>query len=202
MSSYDIPDADPARAASGPNRLGHPGNEGAAVTDSQPLDAAQRIDHLWLVHTCTQEAIQLCDKKSSVLIALAGSVIAGLLSAAGEGHASLLDILADPWAVVSLTTLLASILVAAVAIKPRLWREANEGSVFWQSIVTHDRPQSFAEYLRAQTTDAVADHLAHQVFSVARVCRRKYAWFAWAFYLSIAGALLTVIALVHAQMTG
>jgi hypothetical protein len=189
MSSYDIPDADPARACDAPPAA------------CPALDAAQRIDHLWLVHACTQEAIQLCDKKCSVLIAVAGSVIAGLLSAVGEGHANLLAILSDAWAVVSLTTLLAAVLVAAVAIKPRLWREANEGSVFWESIVTHGRPQSFAEYLRAQTTDAVAEHLAHQVFSVARVCRRKYAWFAWAFYLTLIGGLLTVIAVVQAQMT-
>ncbi len=203
MSSYDLPEADPARAARAAYGDALQGEHcsGIAGMNGQPLDTAQRIAHLWMVHSYTHEAIQLCDKKSSVVIALAGSVLAGLLSATGqEGQASLLDILRDPWAVVSLTTLLAAIFLAAVAIKPRLWREAAQGSVFWESILTHRRPQGFADYLRSETVDTVADHLAHQVFTLARVCHRKYVWFAWAFYVSLAGGLLTVVAIVQAQM--
>jgi hypothetical protein len=156
-----------------------------------------------MVHAYTQDAIQLCDKKCGVLIALAGSVIAGLISAAGQSapaHLVDADAVDQRWAVVAMTTLLAAIILAAISLKPRVWRDANQGSVFWRSIVAHRRPQRFAAYLRAQTAEVVSDHLAHQVYTLARICRRKYAWFGLSFYLAIAGALLTVIAVTHAQM--
>src|SRR5262245_28291378 len=86
MSSYDLPDADPDSTGASSKGIsigawpvlqeGDPHQE-----QRRPLDATQRIEHLWRVHRHTQETIELCDKKSSVLIALAGSVIAGLLSA-------------------------------------------------------------------------------------------------------------------------
>src|SRR5262249_54005041 len=153
MSSYDIPDADPdsVHETHSPPQAGWTAAQAEASGEQPgpPLSAIQRIEHLWRVHRHTQEAIQLCDKKSSVLIALACSAMAGLITAAQGGTVSLVEILSDPWAAVSLMALMASILLAVVSIKPRLWRESNQGSVFWQSILGHDQPQSFAAYLRA-----------------------------------------------------
>jgi hypothetical protein len=90
---------------------------------------------------------------------------------------------------VAFLTLAVSILIAAWAIRPRLWNQQHRGFVFWESILGHDSADAYWKALQAQPKSDLAEHLAHHLYAIARVARSKYRWVGISLWLAIGGGV-------------
>ncbi len=89
-----------------------------------------------------------------------------------------------------------SILIAIGVIGPRLWTHSDKGFIFWGAISRFETPAKFADEYNSQTDSDLNECLSHHLYSIAKVCRRKYFWLSAAILTATLGGLLAAIVLL------
>lgn len=162
-------------------------------------------EFLWKTHSYINEYIRFADAKAGFTVAIATALIGALFTA--RCHERFLYIAPVQWtgigwlSFLSFAFLLASILAAVAAVRPRLWTTPSEGFIFWESVTAFKSPENFTGALLNQTPDSLAVQVAHHVYALSTVCRRKYLYVNAAIMLGVAGGILGGLTLLYLPKT-
>src|SRR2546428_5070756 len=126
---------------------------GGSPTPRQTGVPAQR-EFLWKVHSYTNDYIRFADAKAGFSVGIASALLAVLYAAkCHELFVTLAPVQRTPLAWVSVgafLSLVASILAAVAAVRPRLWTHSDKGFIFWRGIAEYDGPEMFTAAFQAQ----------------------------------------------------
>jgi hypothetical protein len=168
-------------------------------------DLTTKREFLWNVHTYTNNYIQFADTKAAFCVGIASALMAALFASKAHelfirnapsqyaGHRTIL-------AGVSLAAfvLLAMSMGAAVMVVwPRPWKYSKNSFIFWDDIVKNfSTAASFAAQYSAQTDAELTLCLSQHLYSLAKVCHRKFFWVSVATVAAAIGGALAVIVLL------
>jgi hypothetical protein len=162
-----------------------------------------RLDFLWKIHGYTNDYIRFADTKAGFVAATVAALIGGVV--ASHPFDSLARATSGSWpahtwwSIVALGTLLLSFAFAIVAIRPRLHSTVPKGFIFWNSVVAQGSDLNYAEECSKLTVSGMEKNVAHHIFALATICKRKYFWTNLAIVTAVLGAALAgiVILLPH-----
>jgi len=204
---------------------GHDVNQ-ANQNDAAP--GAVSLDFMWKVHGYTNEYIRFADPKAAILIALASGLIAALYSA--KCHqlcapnrldwrgATLWDTSLGFTSLMSFSLLGASVLAAAWAVGPRLWRTlvrnlrdllghwldeappAPLGVIFWNDVLRYPTADQYWAAVSAMTTVQQAEAVARHVYVLAGIAKAKFTWITWGMRCGYLGAVFACITLLLTRL--
>jgi len=175
----------------------------AASTPCTPAtenDLMQKREFLWKVHTYVNDSIRFGDTKAVFCVGIASALIGALF--ASKCHELFMGVAPSQWTALGFTSLSAFVLLAisigaaVTVIRPRLWTHSEKSFVFWKAISKFDAPSTFTSEYEAQPEAALNAHLAHHLYSLAKICCRKYAWMNFAILAAAGGGALAVIVLL------
>lgn len=136
------------------------------------------------VNTHTTEYIRLADTKAAILVTLLSANLLVLVQKAGqyigEGHVAWrlgLVLLAVAYALVSLG-------VAVNIVRPRLFRNAKHGHLFWEDITAQDKGAYAASFQRMLPNDLCYE-LGEHNHNLASSAIRKYRWLRISFVMAL-----------------
>jgi hypothetical protein len=177
-----------------------PTNQELVVKNPSPAE------FLWHVHGNLSEQIKFADQKAGFVAVLATGVMGGLHSVRVHEHFTNGPMSTwgwSGWAGLAAFGLLAGSLVACfVSIAPRRRYTSPRGFIFWGAIAAYDTGDEFNQELLAATPDSLTEHLSHQTYALARICKEKYGWLNWAIGLVVAGSELGGVLLLWASIAG
>jgi hypothetical protein len=180
----------------------------AAASDSEPSikedSVMQRREYLWKVHSYINDYIRFADTKATFCFGISSALIAALFASNSHEHfvygisrqQGLMRSLPVVISLCGCVLLGASILTAVAAIRPRLWVHSSKGFIFWESISRFSTPNEFAAAYNIQTEIELNEGLSHHLYSIAKVCRRKYFWANASVWTVLIGGTLAVLALI------
>jgi hypothetical protein len=163
-----------------------------------------RREFLWKVHAYINEYIRFADIKAGFCLGIASALI-GTLFKSGSHELFIRAAMsqgAGIWSAPAILSsgafafLAASIGAAIAVVLPRLWINSLKGFVFWRAISEFDTAQGFAYQFASQSEDELNLHLALHLYSLAKICRRKYIWVSVAILTALAGGVLAVVVLL------
>jgi hypothetical protein len=176
----------------------------SASPPAAPIDFSSKREFLWKVQGYTHDYIRFGDTKSGFCVGIASALMGALFATKSHelflqqlpsqyaGHRSVLATLS----LLAFITLGISIVAAVMVIRPRLWIDSKKGFIFWGSISKFESATAFATQFAAQTDEELEDTLLHHLFTVARICRRKYIWINVSMVALVVGGTLSVIVLL------
>src|SRR5260370_23057113 len=165
---------------------------------------AQKREFLWKVHSYTNDHIRFADTKAAFCVGIASALMGALfaskshelftkaLTSQDVGHRTFL-------ACVSLgafVLLAISMGTAVTVVRPRLWTHSEKGFIFWGAVSKFDAGGAFAAQFAAQTEAELNECLSHHLYSLAKVCRRKYIWLIVAILTAAVGGAFAVVVLL------
>ncbi len=169
-----------------------------AAPTAAPLHSRQEF--LWSVHAYINEYIRFADSKAGFCVALDAAVM-GALYTAGT-HTQFMTAPPLQWTLLAwisfaaFAALFASIVLAVSAVRPRLWIQSTKGLIFWDSITKHGNPDAFTNAVVSEPVPELDTHLAHHLYSLSTVCRRKYKYVNVSIVTGVLGGILGAIALL------
>lgn len=151
---------------------------------SAELNPMMTLEFAKFANSHTTEYIRLADAKAGILITLLSANLLVLIQRGGEyiaeGHTAwrlALVLCASLYA-------LASLAVAVNIIRPRLFRNASSGHLFWEDVASQDK-ERYASTLPALTTETMFRQLGEHHHNLARAALRKYRWLRVAFLMAV-----------------
>jgi hypothetical protein len=179
--------------------MSHPRFRQIALTGAKEksVEADSTDKFLWDVHKYTNDYIRFADTKAAFVAAASTALIGALVGSSALD--SCFRAMPATWlqwvAIAGLLLLAVSLILSALAIRPRLWNHTSVGYIFWESIKGHKTARAFSQAISELSasgrTAATSDHL----FVLASVATRKYGYVKWAIHAGIAGGLLAGIVL-------
>lgn len=158
-------------------------------------DDVTALEFAKFVNTHTNDYIRLADQKAAILITLLSANVLVLVQHAGmyirEGHTAWrlgLVIVACLYAVSSLA-------VAVNIIRPRLFRNAAHGHVFWEDITAVDKV-AYARSLRTLSADDMLQELGQHNHNLSRTAMRKFRWLRYAFAMALTSIVLSAVVIL------
>jgi hypothetical protein len=163
-------------------------------------DLIQEREFLWKVHGYTNDYIRFGDTKAGFCFGVASALIGALfVSKSHELFTKIGPSQWTAWSYVSLAAFLSlavSIGATIIVIRPRLWTHEKKDFVFWGAISAFGTETEFGAEFAAQTPNELNTSLAHHLYSISRVCRRKYMWVTVAILAAVLGGALAVLLLL------
>jgi len=162
-----------------------------------------REEFLWKVHSYINEYVRFADTKAGFCVALAAAVMGALYSA--KAHTQFMGTPPLQWpllawlSIAAFAALFASIVFAVSAVRPRLWIHSSKGLIFWDSISKHGSPEAFSSAVLNEPASELDSHVAHHLYSLSAVCRRKYKYVNAAILAGVLGGGLGAIVLLFRQ---
>jgi hypothetical protein len=172
---------------------------GTASSSTAPKssdDQVQKREFLWKVHGYTNEYIRFADTKAGFCVGMASAVMAALF--ASKCHDLFLQAAPGQWTALAWASLSAFVLLAlsigasVTAVRPRLWVHSEKGFIFWQAVAEFDSPGALVMGYESQGVAELNVCLAHHLYSLAKVCSRKYMWVNVAILAAAVGGTLAV----------
>ncbi len=161
----------------------------------------QEREYLWKAHSYTNDYIRFADAKAGFCVGIASAILWALFAA--KCHDLFITFAPLQWTPLawlsfgSFLSLVSSIVFAIIAVRPRLWTHSPKGFIFWQSVVEYDGPDDFTEAFKALGPEDLGVHLAHHLYSLAKVAASKYTWVNRAILTGTAGALFGIAVLLQ-----
>ncbi|MET9239827.1 Pycsar system effector family protein [Nonomuraea sp. NPDC003709] len=152
-----------------------------------------------------REELNRADAKAQVLLGIVGiglGAVAGGLLAGNWSPFEMSNTVEWLWWV-GAAAALASVVVLAGAVYPRLDRRKGNGAVMYYADIFHlDSPATVAGALmRSSTLDL--ERVADQLYRVSHIVGQKYRLIRWGFWLLLGGMAATVsAALINVVLTG
>jgi hypothetical protein len=148
-----------------------------------------------------REYIRLADQKAAFVFGLCAAIVGVLYQAEEPQHW-----FTNPqgWmpskvlAAVAMFCLAIGAFMSAATVFPRR-KGSHSGYVFFNAIAERSSGERYAnDVFKLSMRDLARERLEH-CYDLARVCRRKYWWLIWAFWLAAIGTTLAVIDLLCLQ---
>lgn len=169
-------------------------------------DLMQKREFLWSVHAYLGENIRFADTKATFCAGVTSALV-GVLFATGC-QKLFMETLFSQWNPLSYASLGAflflglSLIFTIVVIRPRLWTHSRRGFIFWEAISKFEDPEIFTKAYEAQSKLEMNANLSHHVYSLAKVCHKKYFWLSAAVFSALLGGGLAVtVLLFHIEST-
>ncbi len=156
-----------------------------------------RQDFMWKVHDYVSNNIRFADTKAALSFAFSS----GLLSWITSQH----NRFADPKAFgvfptillwTGVACLLASILLFAWSLIPRLWARTKKGLIFWEQVALYDNGNAYESALEKAGEPGLDAALAEHIHIMARLASRKFALIGTGVMLAAAGTALVAFPVV------
>ena len=186
----------------------HDGTPGLSEATSAPsLAVAQRAgtqpthsrEFLWKVHGYVNDYIRFADTKAAFCLGVASELVGALFSSKSQ------ELFLKPpqtftllaWmSLAAFLFLVFSIGSAVIVVYPRLWIHALKGHSSYMAIAEFPSAKAFAADFGLQSDQELNDQLSNQLYSLAKVCRRKYRWVGVAMATAVIGGGLAVYVLL------
>jgi hypothetical protein len=142
------------------------------------------------------ESIRFADSKAGFAVALCTALIGAMFAA--KCHLHFVHVPLRHWTIFSILSLtafallLASIVAAVVAIRPRLWN-SPQSLIAWQNIARCEDCDAFVHGVLRQRSEDMGMQLAKHIHSGATICTKKYRWVNASISLGTIGGLLGAI---------
>lgn len=164
------------------------------------------IEAMWRLFGEINEWSRAADFKASVVLAADGVILvaaAALAAVGGSGIGAMLlsRRLVSVFLLLTLVNAIISSASAAVCLVPPFGEAEPESVLFMNYIARHfPDASSYEASIRATLTDADANlrQISHQVWSVARIFRKKVSFATWGVRFLIAALLCSLLALLFA----
>ncbi|MGB7309781.1 MAG: Pycsar system effector family protein [Candidatus Acidiferrales bacterium] len=193
----DVPTQEPLSTSASDSQPGSTPQLGTGA--GPPSDPKQMQDFLWKVHGYTNDYIRFADTKAAFCLGLASALMAALIRRSFPGtfvaalrsshHFSIWTLLV----LAALTFLVGSIVASVMTVRPRLITRSQKGFIFWEAISSFDGPGAFTAAYSAQPERELTECLAHHVYTLAHVCRRKYLWVNLAIVAVVVGGAMAIV---------
>lgn len=159
-----------------------------------------RAQFLWHIHDYTNEYIRFADAKAGVCVGIASALLGALFAtkchtlfttSSGWQHPSL-----SLLAIASFLFLGFGIFASLFAVRPRLWTHSQKGLIFWGAIARFETADSFAAHYDSQSPHSLTERLSHNLYSLSKICVRKYFWVSAAILATAGGGVLAALVLL------
>jgi hypothetical protein len=160
------------------------------------MSEGERLSFLWSQHSYVTDYIKFADAKAALIAsgttAIIGAAYGGKLRSSTLSVRSLQGLHAY-LTVIAFVLLAASVVFAAWSIKPRLLTGSRLRPMSWVDIANYRDAESFERAHSNTNAEEFSTMLAHQVYYMSRICKRKHLFVAISLLFCIAGAGLTVL---------
>lgn len=136
------------------------------------------------INTHSTDYIRMADQKAAILITLLSANLLVLVQKAGQylsdGHSPgllFLVVMACIYCTVSLG-------VAVNVIRPRIFKNAKHGHVFWEDIAAQDK-HAYARGIQDLTVNGMLYELGEHNHNLAKSAMRKYRWLRAGFFMAL-----------------
>lgn len=153
-------------------------------TESPERNELMNFEFAKFINTHSTDYIRMADQKAAILITLLSANLLVLVQKAGqyltEGHSPgllFLVVLACVYCTVSLG-------VAVNVIRPRIFRNAQHGHVFWEDIAAQDK-HTYAHSIQAMPVNTMLFELGEHNHNLAKSALRKYRWLRAGFFMAL-----------------
>lgn len=138
--------------------------------------------------------INLADNKAAWAFAIAGGVLAYLVTDAGIRSILLTPSLSVQFSVVALSILLlcASAACSFLVVAPRLSSPSNEGVVFFGAVAKRKSAASYIADVAAMSPEGLTEARIKHCFDISRVCARKYFFLRIAIWVGVAALVFSL----------
>lgn len=156
----------------------------AAVDDADARNLMMTFEFAKFVNVHTTDYIRLADTKAAILVTLLSANLLVLVQRAGqyiaEGHVAWrlsLVLVAVAYATISLS-------VAVNIIRPRLFRNAKRGHLFWEDIAGQDKAV-YASSFQQMNIAEICRELGEHNHNLSQSAIRKYGWLRTSFVMAL-----------------
>jgi len=171
-----------------------------------PADSTSqsRIDFLWKVHSYTNDYIRFADSKAAIVAGAVSTLIGALIASGIFDHLLTYSWRGRPspvyFGMISLGFLFSALMCAVASIRPRLTSDVPKGFIFWDSIVEHNNEKAYCGAFAKLTPEDLERNVSRHVYTLARICKRKYFWSSLSIVLGTIGGLIAGIILLSIHL--
>lgn len=142
------------------------------------------------VNTHTTEYIRLADYKAAILVTLLSANLLVLVQRGGEYIANGLTAWRLTLVVAACVYAVISLAVAVNTIRPRIFKNPEQGHVFWEDIAAQNR-QAYANSFKDMTVENLMQELGTHNHNLARTAIRKFRWLRVGFFMALTSIMLS-----------
>ncbi|MDB5101961.1 MAG: hypothetical protein JWM80_6382 [Cyanobacteria bacterium RYN_339] len=150
------------------------------------------FEYARFVNQNTTEYIRMADSKAAILITLLSANLLVLVQRTAESVSALHDKRAVAALILGCLYATASLAVAVNTIRPRLFRNAGAGHIFWEDIAARDK-SAYAAGIQHLRVGDVYRELGEHNHNLARAALRKYRWLRAGFTMAMTSIVLSAI---------
>lgn len=191
------------------NQVGTPANTEVIqidweTTSDQAIRTAKDVEgklgFLWATHQYVNEYIRFSDTKAGLTVVFVSGVLGTLYTLRVQD--SFLRQPIREWTTLSIAGLAAflfltcSVVLAGVAIKPRLTKPGDPGFLYWADVAAHKSSLSLWQSFRDESIEELAEHLSNHLFVLSRICESKYYWVNHCILAGIIGSVAAAVSLL------
>lgn len=161
-------------------------------SQDETYNQAITFEYARFVNQNTTEYLRMADSKAAVLITLLSANLLVLVQRTAESVSALHDKRAVAALIVGCLYATVSLAVAVNTIRPRLFRNAGGGHIFWEDIAARDKAD-YAAGLQQLRMNEVFSELGEHNHNLARAALRKYRWLRAGFVMALTSIVLSAM---------
>jgi hypothetical protein len=150
------------------------------------------FEYARFVNQNTTEYIRMADSKAAILITLLSANLLVLVQRTAESVSALHNKGAVAALLLGCIYATSSLAVAINVIRPRLFRNAGAGHIFWEDIAAHDKA-AYAAGIQHLRVGDVYRELGEHNHNLARSALRKYRWLRAGFMMALTSIVLSAV---------
>lgn len=173
----------------------------APAAGPTPENATLTLEFAKFASQHTTEYIRLADMKASILTTLLSANLFVLVQR-GSGHIAAGHTGWRLWLIVAACLYATVTLVVVVnIIRPRLFRNAERGYLFWEDIASHPKPD-YASGLQNIEISEMIRQLGEHNHNLSRSALRKFKWLRVGFRMALVSIALSAILILVTSWKG
>lgn len=150
------------------------------------------FEYAKFINQNTTDYIRMADSKAAILITLLSANLLVLVQRTAETVSQLHNKGAAAGMIIGCLYATVSLAVAINTIRPRLFRNAASGHIFWEDIAAQDKT-TYAHGLQHLRVGEIYRELAEHNHNLAKSALRKYRWLRAGFLMALSSIVLSAI---------
>lgn len=150
------------------------------------------FEYARFLSTHSTDHIRLADAKAAVLITLLSANLLVLVQRAGEAIAANHNTWSVALIIFACAYATTSLLVAVNIIRPRVFRNAEAGHIFWEDVARLEK-DAYAASFREMTIGDVCRELGQHNHNLSNAAMRKYRWLRVGFHMAITSIAMSAV---------
>lgn len=150
------------------------------------------FEYARFVNQNTTDYIRLADSKAAMLITLLSANVLVLVQRTAESVSQLHNHTTAAWLIFGCLYATVSLAVALNIVRPRLYRNAKHGHIFWEDIAKRPK-DDYAHGLQHLRVGEIYRELAEHNHNLASTAFRKYRWLRAGFLMALTSIVLSAV---------